>query len=71
MLVTIKGKWCAFTCLNIWLFIIILLLLFWNNLGHSIQIFGWSYNYDTWPNVSMPHGVIIIIININIRLVGN
>jgi len=26
--------------------------------------------YDTWPNVSMPHGLKKLIKNINIKLVG-
>jgi len=46
ILVTIEGKWCAPTCFNIWLFqilLLLLLLLFWNKLGHLIQIFRWSY----------------------------
>jgi hypothetical protein len=49
ILVTIECKWCAAMCLNIWLFILLLLLLFWNDLGHSIQILGWFYN--------MPRGI--------------
>ncbi len=45
ILVTFESKWCGAMCFNIWLFkiITVLLLLFWNNLGCSIQIFEWSY----------------------------
>ncbi len=36
------GKWCVATCFNIEL-CKLLLLLFWNNVGCSIQMLGWSY----------------------------
>jgi hypothetical protein len=35
---------------NIWLFkLLLLLLLFWNNLGRSIQILGWTYIMTRGP----------------------
>jgi len=58
-------------CVAIFNYLIyILLLLFKNNVGHSIQMFECLYNYDTWPNVNMPCGSLKMIQNINIRLVG-